>query len=83
MSLPLIGGFLSLMDPNSFSYIRDRLNIVPMMWDQQENYRHNGFLLAFAMSASECGVPRRNYRVENRGNKAPCGMVHLAFMTTM
>ncbi|WP_147178233.1 LTA synthase family protein [Ciceribacter naphthalenivorans] len=56
VALPLIGGFLSLMDPNSFSYIRDRLNIVPMMWDQQENYRHNGFLLAFAFNVPMANV---------------------------
>ena len=56
LALPLIGGFLSLMDPNSFSYIRDRLNIVPMMWDQQENYRHNGFLLAFAFNVPMANV---------------------------
>ncbi len=56
VSLPLIGGFLSLMDPNSFSYVRDRLNIVPMMWDQQENYRHNGFLLAFAFNVPMANV---------------------------
>ena len=56
VALPLIGGFLSLMDANSFSYIRDRLNIVPMMWDQQENYRHNGFLLAFAINVPMANV---------------------------
>ena len=56
VALPLIGAFLSLMDPNSFSYIRDRLNIVPMMWDQQENYRHNGFLLAFAFNIPMANV---------------------------
>lgn len=56
IALPLIGGFLSLMDPNSFSYLRDRLNIVPMMWDQQENYRHNGFLLAFAFNIPMANV---------------------------
>lgn len=47
LSFPLLAGFISLMDPMAFSAIRDRLNIVPMMWDQKENYRHNGFLLAF------------------------------------
>ena len=56
VALPLIGGFLSLMNPNSFSYLRDRLNIVPMMWDQQENYRHNGFLLAFAFNVPMANV---------------------------
>lgn len=56
VALPLIGGFLSLMNPSSYSYIRDRLNIIPMMWDQQENYRHNGFLLAFAFNVPMANV---------------------------
>ncbi|WP_425314437.1 LTA synthase family protein [Rhizobium cremeum] len=56
LTLPLIGAFLSLMDATSYSYLRDRLNIVPMMWDQQENYRHNGFLLAFAFNVPMANV---------------------------
>lgn len=56
VALPIIGAFLSLMDATSYSYLRDRLNIVPMMWDQQENYRHNGFLLAFAFNAPMANV---------------------------
>lgn len=50
VSFPLLAGFISLMDPMAFSAFRDRLNIVPMMWDQKENYRHNGFLMAFAFN---------------------------------
>ncbi|WP_290891864.1 LTA synthase family protein [Hoeflea sp.] len=56
VALPLIGGFLPLIEPNSFVYFRDRLNIVPMMWDQQENYRRNGFLLAFAFNAPMANI---------------------------
>ncbi|ATN34671.1 cation tolerance protein CutA [Rhizobium sp. ACO-34A] len=56
VALPIIGAFLSLMDATSYSYLRDRLNIIPMMWDQQENYRHNGFLLAFAFNAPMANV---------------------------
>jgi phosphoglycerol transferase MdoB-like AlkP superfamily enzyme len=50
LSLPILASFVSLMDPMAFSAVRDRLNIVPMMWDQKENYRHNGFLMAFAFN---------------------------------
>jgi phosphoglycerol transferase MdoB-like AlkP superfamily enzyme len=50
LSLPILASFVSLMDPMAFSAMRDRLNIVPMMWDQKENYRHNGFLMAFAFN---------------------------------
>jgi phosphoglycerol transferase MdoB-like AlkP superfamily enzyme len=50
VSLPILASFVSLMDPMAFSAVRDRLNIVPMMWDQKENYRHNGFLMAFAFN---------------------------------
>ncbi|MFN3507511.1 MAG: LTA synthase family protein [Allorhizobium sp.] len=51
VSFPLLAAFISLMHPLAYSAIRDRLNIVPMMWDQKENYRHNGFLLAFMFNA--------------------------------
>lgn len=56
VSFPLLAGFISLMDPMAFSAFRDRLNIVPMMWDQKENYRHNGFLLAFAFNVPMANV---------------------------
>jgi phosphoglycerol transferase MdoB-like AlkP superfamily enzyme len=55
-AIPLLAGFASLMDPMAFSAVRDRLNIVPMMWDQKENYRHNGFLLAFAFNVPMANV---------------------------
>ncbi|WP_416796910.1 LTA synthase family protein [Ciceribacter azotifigens] len=56
VGVPLIGGFLSLMDYAEYSPLRDRLNIIPMMWDQRENYLHNGFLLAFAFNLPMANV---------------------------
>lgn len=56
LAFPLLAGFATLMDPMAFSAFRDRLNIVPMMWDQKENYRHNGFLLAFAFNVPMASV---------------------------
>lgn len=49
-SLPLLAFFASIMDYASFSWTRDRLQIIPMMWDQKENYNSNGFALAFALN---------------------------------
>nr|WP_315920758.1 LTA synthase family protein [Mesorhizobium sp. SP-1A] len=48
--LPLLAFFVSIMDYASFSWTRDRLQIIPMMWDQKENYNSNGFALAFALN---------------------------------
>ncbi|OCW57972.1 LTA synthase family protein [Hoeflea olei] len=57
VAVPLIGiGLLPLMQADSFTYIRDRLKIMPKMWDQAANYRHNGFLLAFAFNAPMANV---------------------------
>jgi phosphoglycerol transferase MdoB-like AlkP superfamily enzyme len=50
LSLPLLAFFVSIMDYATFSWTRDRLQIIPMMWDQKENYNSNGFALAFAMN---------------------------------
>ncbi|MGR6430601.1 LTA synthase family protein [Rhizobium sp. PAMB 3182] len=47
VALPLIAGFAHMMDYSKFFWLRDRLQAVPMMWDQKENYKHNGFILAF------------------------------------
>ncbi|CCM75861.1 LTA synthase family protein [Rhizobium mesoamericanum] len=47
VGVPIIAAFGSLMDYSQYSFIRDRLQVVPMMWDQKENYRSNGFILAF------------------------------------
>lgn len=56
LAIPLLAGFASLMDPMTYSALRDRLKIVPMLWDQKENYRHNGFLLAFAFNVPMANV---------------------------
>jgi phosphoglycerol transferase MdoB-like AlkP superfamily enzyme len=66
LAFPLLAGFVTLMDPMAFSALRDRLSIVPMMWDQKENYRHNGFLLAFAFNVPMASV------------SAPAGYNHVA-----
>ncbi len=56
LSLPLLAGLAMLMDQSQYAWARDRLNILPMMWDQQENYRHNGFLMAFAFNIPMANV---------------------------
>ncbi|AMD59250.1 cation tolerance protein CutA [Agrobacterium tumefaciens] len=56
LALPLLASLASLMDYSHYSWVRDRLNIIPMMWDQQENYRHNGFLMAFAFNIPMANV---------------------------
>ncbi|PZO73587.1 MAG: cation tolerance protein CutA [Mesorhizobium amorphae] len=49
-AIPALVFFASIMDYASFSWARDRLQIVPMMWDQRENYASNGFAIAFALN---------------------------------
>ena len=56
VALPLLAGFVSIMDYNEFSWIRDRLKVFPIMWDQAENYRHNGFVMAFAINLPMANV---------------------------
>jgi len=56
MTLPILVGFGSMMDYSQFSWLRDRLQVIPMMYDQKENYRHNGFLLAFAFNLPMANV---------------------------
>ena len=48
--MPLLAFFVSIMDYATFSWTRDRLQIIPIMWDQKENYASNGFALAFALN---------------------------------
>ncbi|SCX28292.1 LTA synthase family protein [Agrobacterium rosae] len=48
--IPPLVGLGSLMDYSQNSWMRDRLNIIPMMWDQKENYRQNGFLMALVFN---------------------------------
>jgi phosphoglycerol transferase MdoB-like AlkP superfamily enzyme len=50
LALPLLVFFGSIMDYATFSWARDRLQIIPMMWDQKENYNSNGFAIAFALN---------------------------------
>ena len=50
LALPALAFFVSIMDYASFSWARDRLQIIPMMWDQRENYAFNGFTFAFALN---------------------------------
>ena len=47
--LPALAFFVSIMDFATFSWTRDRLQIIPIMWDQKENYASNGFAIAFAL----------------------------------
>ncbi|PZN55774.1 MAG: cation tolerance protein CutA [Proteobacteria bacterium] len=56
LSLPLLASFVPMMDYATFSWTRDRLQIIPMMWDQKENYNSNGFALAFAMNVPMANV---------------------------
>lgn len=56
VALPLLGFFYHIMDYNNFSWVRDRLQVIPIMWDQTENYRHNGFLMAFALNMPMANV---------------------------
>ena len=56
VALPLLAGFVSIMDYNDFSWVRDRLKVFPIMWDQAENYRHNGFVMAFAINLPMANV---------------------------
>jgi phosphoglycerol transferase MdoB-like AlkP superfamily enzyme len=55
-ALPLLTGFASIMDYSNFSWIRDRLQVIPMMWDQKENYNQNGFFMAFLFNIPMANV---------------------------
>ena len=57
LAVPALAFFVSIMDYASFSWARDRLQIIPMMWDQKENYTFNGFTLAFALNLPMANVP--------------------------
>ena len=56
LAVPALAFFVSIMDYASFSWARDRLQIIPMMWDQKENYAFNGFTLAFALNLPMANV---------------------------
>ncbi|WFU10764.1 LTA synthase family protein [Rhizobium sp. CB3090] len=48
--LPLMIVFVSQMDPTQNSLIREKLRIIPIVWDQKENYGYNGFIIAFSLN---------------------------------
>jgi Phosphoglycerol transferase and related proteins, alkaline phosphatase superfamily len=56
LCIPVLAGFASIMDYNHWSLTRDRLRIYPILWDQTENYRHNGFVLAFLINLPMANV---------------------------
>jgi phosphoglycerol transferase MdoB-like AlkP superfamily enzyme len=56
LTVPLLAFFGSIMDYATFSWTRDRLHIIPMMWDQKENYNSNCFALAFALNVPMANV---------------------------
>ncbi|MGQ5717292.1 LTA synthase family protein [Pseudochrobactrum asaccharolyticum] len=60
IALPALVWFGSISDYSSFSYIRDRMGIVPMMWDQKENYAHNGLVVAFIFNIPMANVSAPN-----------------------
>jgi phosphoglycerol transferase MdoB-like AlkP superfamily enzyme len=57
LAIPALAFFVSIMDYGAFSWTRDRLQIIPIMWDQRENYAFNGFTLAFALNVPMAHVP--------------------------
>jgi phosphoglycerol transferase MdoB-like AlkP superfamily enzyme len=57
IAVPALAYFVSIMDYSNFSWVRDRLQIIPMMWDQKENYAFNGFTMAFALNIPMANVP--------------------------
>ena len=48
--LPLFALFVSQMDAQQYSWIREKLRIIPIVWDQKENYSYNGFIIAFSLN---------------------------------
>lgn len=62
--LPLFATFVSQMDPTQYSLIREKLRIIPIVWDQKENYNYNGFIIAFSLNLPMADV------------KAPAGYGH-------
>ncbi|MGN6768567.1 MAG: LTA synthase family protein [Rhizobiaceae bacterium] len=58
VALPVLVSFASIMDYSTFSWLRDRLSISPIMWDQKENYSHNGFAAAFILNVPMADVAK-------------------------
>ena len=38
------------MDAQRYSWLREKLRIIPIVWDQKENYSYNGFIIAFSLN---------------------------------
>jgi phosphoglycerol transferase MdoB-like AlkP superfamily enzyme len=72
IAVPALAFFVSIMDYATFSWVRDRLQIIPVMWDQKENYASNGFAIAFALNVpmAKVGAPPL-YNDEVMANIAP------------
>jgi phosphoglycerol transferase MdoB-like AlkP superfamily enzyme len=72
IAVPALAFFVSIMDYATFSWARDRLQIIPVMWDQKENYASNGFAIAFALNVpmAKVGAPPL-YTDEVLANIAP------------
>ncbi|WP_439273237.1 LTA synthase family protein [Pseudochrobactrum sp. HB0163] len=56
VAAPLLIWFGIISDYGTFSYMRDRMEIVPMMWDQKANYAHNGLVVAFIFNIPMANV---------------------------
>lgn len=56
VAAPILLWFGIISDYSTFSYVRDRMGIVPMMWDQKENYAHNGLVVAFIFNIPMANV---------------------------
>ncbi len=56
VAAPALIWFGIISDYGTFSYVRDRMGIVPMMWDQKENYAHNGLVVAFIFNIPMANV---------------------------
>src|SRR5690606_19169000 len=50
VSVPALVVVGANLNYRSFSQLRIFLGLEPMVWDQAANYRHNGFVAAFAMN---------------------------------
>ncbi|MGU3574336.1 LTA synthase family protein [Brucellaceae bacterium C25G] len=50
IAMPALCWFAYVSDFATYSWSRDKLKIAPMMWDQTENYQHNGFSIAFILN---------------------------------
>ena len=75
--LPALAFFVSIMDFATFSWTRDRLQIIPIMWDQKENYASNGFAIAFALNVPMAKV-KAPPSYEDDARRHPAGAVGIS-----